>query len=157
MIYIEAPDSDAFMPKVFLAGGITDCPDWQSEVRRALRSEPCVLLNPRRENFPIDDPDAAEEQITWEHRALRAADAILFWFPKETLCPIVSYELGAWSMTDKPIFVGCDPKYMRQQDVVIQMQLARPEIEIFWDLPVLIRQVRSHVRSVVEPTQKCIN
>ena len=38
------------------------------------------------------------------HDALRDVHAISFWFPKETICPIVLYELGAWSMTNKTYF-----------------------------------------------------
>ena len=53
-------------PSVFLAGGITKCREWQDEVVSALSSDeiPGVLLNPRRKDFPIGDPDAAEKQIT---------------------------------------------------------------------------------------------
>jgi hypothetical protein len=83
------------------------------------------------------------EQITWEHDYLRMADAILFWFPCETICPIVLYELAAWSMTDKPIFVGVHPDYQRRQDVEIQTGLARPEVEIVYSLEDLVGQVAS--------------
>src|SRR5262249_54129317 len=82
------------------------------------------------DRFPIDDPGAAEEQIRWEFEHLRKADAILFWFPGETLCPIALYELGAWSMTDKPLFVGTHPAYARRQDVLIQTRLARPDVPV---------------------------
>src|SRR5574343_509048 len=100
MKYVESPTEydSSTIPAVFLGGGSTDCPDWQRAVVNMLRPFEIVLLNPRRANFPIHDPHAAEAQIDWEHRHLRIADAILFWFPKETLCPIVLYELGAWSM-----------------------------------------------------------
>ena len=65
---------------------------------------------------------------------LRLANAIAFWFPPETLCPITLFELGAWSMTDKPLFVGVDPKYQRRLDVKIQTKLVRPEITILESL-----------------------
>src|SRR3954464_2254024 len=98
MRYIEAPaEWDGYGPSVFLAGGITDCPDWQTEMVELLADTELNVLNPRRANFPIKDPGAAEAQISWEHRYLRRAGMISFWFPKETLCPIVLYELGAWS------------------------------------------------------------
>ena len=65
MHYIEAlteyePGS---LPTVFLAGGITGCVDWQKEIASRLRDLPLVLLNPRRANFPINDPSAASQQI----------------------------------------------------------------------------------------------
>ena len=136
MIYIESPNSfNAYGNKnVFLAGGITDCPDWQSDMVELLKTTDYTLLNPRRQNFPIHDPNAFDEQVTWEHDALRHADLISFWFPKETLCPIVLYELGAWSMTDKPICVGLHSGYERRRDVEIQTRLARSEVNIVYSL-----------------------
>src|SRR5262245_48830305 len=136
MRYIEAlteyePEG---LPSLFLAGGITGCPGWQETVVRQLKEEAVVILNPRRANFPIDDPTAAQTQIKWEHRHLRKADAVLFWFPSETLCPITLYELGSWSMTTKPLFVGVHPDYQRRQDVEIQTRLVRPEVKVHYDL-----------------------
>ncbi len=133
--YVEAPNypaSDDQNTKVFLAGGITDCPDWQQEFRAQVygnRFSPEVedpritLINPRREDFDVGDVVASFEQISWEHRMLRAADLITFWFPKDTLCPIVLYELGAWSMTDKPLTIGIEPGYERSLDVRVQTTL----------------------------------
>src|SRR5262249_22968491 len=121
-------------PSVFLAGGITNCPDWQAEMTTHLQDEPVTLLNPRRCNFPIGAPDAAPKQIAWEHRHLRLADAVLFWFPCETLCPIVLYELGAWSMTDKPLFVGAHPAYERLHDVVVQTGLVRADVLVVFSM-----------------------
>ena len=139
MRYVEAPYE--FKPKtgesIFLAGGITNCPDWQQEIREHLAATDLVLLNPRRKDFPMGDPAAAQHQIAWEHNALRFADNILFWFPKETICPIVLYELGAWSMTDKPIFVGVHPEYQRRQDVEIQTALVRPNVRVVYSLAAL--------------------
>ena len=144
-MYVEALDElkEGVKGKaVFLAGGITGCPDWQQDMRRLLRGTDLILLNPRRKDFPIGDPNAAREQITWEHNQLRMAGAILFWFPHETICPIVLYELGAWSMTTKPIFVGVHPDYQRRQDVEIQTRLARPEVEVCYSLEDLAQQAR---------------
>lgn len=149
MIYVEALEELKYGVEgktVFLAGGITNCPDWQQEMRSLLHGTDLVLFNPRREHFPIGDPNAAQEQIMWEHNHLRTADAILFWFPRETLCPIVLYELGAWSMTDKSIFVGVHPEYKRRQDVEIQTQLARPGVEVVYGLEILGRLV---IRSAI--------
>jgi hypothetical protein len=130
--------------KLFLAGGITGCPDWQQEMVSLLKETSLTILNPRRANFPIHDPSAAQEQIEWEHHAFRAADVILFWFPKETLCPIVLYELGAWSMTSKRVFIGVHPEYSRLQDVKIQTALARPEIEIVHSFDELVGQIKDY-------------
>lgn len=142
MKYVEAPESfDVQGRKLFLAGGITDCPDWQQEVRGMMEGTPWVLLNPRRADLPIGDPNAARAQITWEYHALRVADAILFWFPCETICPIVLYELGAWSVMGKQLFVGVHSDYQRRQDVEIQTQLACPHVRIVYNLDELVKQV----------------
>ena len=143
MIYIEAPNNyEGNERSLFLAGGITECPDWQSELVEILKNENITLLNPRRRNFP-NTPDASEKQIIWEHEHLRKATAISFWFPKETLCPITLYELGTWSMTDKPLFIGVNPDYQRRRDVEIQTKLARPEIKIVYYLEKLASQIKN--------------
>jgi hypothetical protein len=155
VIVYEAPEYPVIGPeqrhtkKLFLAGGITDCPDWQAEVIADMeeRDLDLIVFNPRRADFPIGDVSAAEKQIQWEHDYLREAQAILFWFPCETLCPIVLYELGTWTMQPKPIFVGIHPDYQRRQDVEIQTWLARPQVPIVYDLAELVRQVRDWVRS----------
>lgn len=134
MRYIEAPDwdhGDSLYPSVFLAGGITGCPDWQSDMMLYLNETKLTLYNPRRKDFPIGDPKAAREQILWEHMMLRSADCILFWFPEESLCPIALYELGAWTPQKKTLFIGCHPGYSRAQDVVIQTDLVRPHQAIY--------------------------
>jgi hypothetical protein len=141
--YIEALEEfDGDETSLFLAGGITGCSDWQEYAGMSLSQLPIVILNPRRAHFPIDNPAAAAAQIEWEHRHLHKASAILFWFPSETLCPITLYELGAWSMTDKPLFVGTHPEYRRRGDVVIQTRLARPDIQIVDTLDELLARVR---------------
>jgi hypothetical protein len=144
MKVVESPNTyspDPEARRLYLAGGITGCPDWQQEMVHLLAQTELVIFNPRRQHFPIDDPSAAEEQIRWEHQHLRLASDILFWFPCETLCPIALYELGAWSMTDKPIYVGVHPEYRRRQDIDIQTELTRPQVEIVYSLQDLAGQV----------------
>lgn len=127
---------------LFLAGGITSCPDWQSEAISKLSDTDLTILNPRRANFPINDPTQSEKQIRWEHRNLCMADAILFWFPCETLCPIVLFELGARLQYSKKLFIGCHPEYSRKYDVIIQSKLEKPDIEIVYSLNELVDQVK---------------
>lgn len=101
---------------VFLGGGISNCPNWQLDMIDKLTSadDSLVLVNPRRESFDINDETASDFQIKWEFKHLHASDAILFWFPCETLCPITLYELGAAAHRGNPIFVGCHPSYARR-------------------------------------------
>lgn len=128
---------------IFLAGGISGCPDWQSEFIGLLDGRLSVtILNPRRESFPMGDQEAGKEQIKWEYRHLRRADVIVFWFCAETLQPIALFELGAWSMVQsKPLFVGAHPDYERRFDVVQQLGLVRPDVKVAESLPELATEV----------------
>jgi hypothetical protein len=143
MQYIEAPQAyDGNELSLFLAGGITGCPDWQREMVAELKDLSLVIFNPRRTHFP-QDRNVDREQIEWEYTYLRKATAISFWFPQETLCPITLYELGAWSMTNKKIFLGVHPNYRRIQDIRIQTALVRPEITLVQTLEELNQGIRS--------------
>jgi hypothetical protein len=136
--YFEAPDyyrpAAGDPPAVFLAGGITGCPDWQSDLAEDLLPEGLVVLNPRRRNFPIHDPAAGPAQIAWEHHHLHLPGVITaFWFAAETVQPIALLELGA--ALDNParrIAVGAHPRYPRRLDVVEQTRLARPGLRPVW-------------------------
>lgn len=156
MRYIEAPDEwDGSGRSVFLAGGIVGCPPWQNDMVEMLVDTDLVVLSPRRKNFPIDDPDAAAAQIKWEHHYLRRAGIISFWFPKETLCPIVLYELGAMSMTAKSLVVGVEPGYAREADVRIQTQLVRPDVVIVDTVEELAARVVAMPSRPGLPQQDC--
>ncbi len=122
--------------KLFLAGGISNCPDWQAVLIDDIKAIPnLTVYNPRRKNFPIGDPNAAEQQITWEFNHLRDADVVIFWFSKGSLNPIVLYELGMWgNSNNRPMIVGIDEGYERKQDVEIQTRLSRPEVPIVYSL-----------------------
>lgn len=146
LMEIVAPDeyrNDGSGAVVFLAGGISGCPDWQADLCAALGDVATVFLNPRRRAFDIGDESVTLEQISWEFHHLRQADAVLFWFPQETLCPIALFELGAWSMTAIPLFVGTHPAYSRRIDVEAQIALARPDVTVCNSLSDLAAQVRA--------------
>lgn len=129
MIEVKCPEIMIGKPEfknkktVFLAGGITNCPDWQLEMVKLLSDTDLVLLNPRRESFDVNDHLMSRDQIMWERQHLECADAILFWFPHETLCPITLFELGKALGQGKYIFVGCHPNYKRKSDVQIRCDL----------------------------------
>ena len=130
MSYVECPELySGTRPTVFLAGGISNCPNWQV-LMEDLVSSMCTGLIPsipRRKNFDVTASNMHEEQIKWEFDALRAAAVIIFWFPKDTLCPITLYELGTWSVLHRThgcdIIVGTDPEYGRAADVKTQLSL----------------------------------
>jgi hypothetical protein len=142
MQYVECPNLEPPQYKsVYLAGGITGCPDWQSEMVRLLKNEYITILNPRRKIFSVYDQNTIHEQIYWEYLMLRQADLISFYFPKETLCPIVLFELGSWLNTNKPIVIGIDPNYKRKLDVEIQTRLVRQDLKICYTLDELGGQI----------------
>ena len=145
MIYIECPEKvfkTSNQLGVFLAGGFEGCAFWQLELARLLEDVDCIVYNPRRKIFPVDDPGAVREQIEWEFKHLHEADVISFWFCKEGIQPIVMYELGFWSARDKPIAVGVEPGFWREQDVRIQTQLCRPGVDIVDSLQALSLQIK---------------
>lgn len=161
MRYVEAPENYTFeehyhlrrnAERLFLAGGITGTADWQSRVVSGLEDiDDLVIFNPRRADFPIDDPDAAYDQIRWEIEHFQKASMILFWFPPETLCPIALYELGRWTHPHKErwnqptLFIGTDPDYQRRQDIQIQTSLLRPGTYVYQDLDKMIEGIRDHL------------
>jgi len=150
MNYVECPNVyDGTGMSVFIAGGISNCSNWQQDMIKLLEHADLTVVNPRRESFDITDPAASEFQIKWEHSHLDKVDAILFWFPPETLCPITLYELGARSMArhKKPIFIGIHPDYKRKFDVEMQTSLVRPEIQIVYTLENLAKQVIDWTKS----------
>jgi hypothetical protein len=150
MQYIEAPNEiETRAKKLFLAGAITDAPDWQKIVVSKIDDLDIAVYNPRRANFPIDDPSAALEQITWEHKYLNAADMISFWFCKETIAPITLYECGTWTKTSKPIIIGMDPGYKRRQDVEIQTKLERPDVAIVYSLDDLVKGIYNIISQIL--------
>lgn len=153
MRYIEALDSlpgpvphdtEKTTDTLFLAGGITGCPDWQAKVVERLSDmDDLTILNPRRANFPIDDPKAARKQIEWEHQHMNRANVFMFWFPEETLCPITLFELGVWVEKAPLLFVGTHPNYARKQDVKIQTRLRRhKDQKIYYDLTTMTNAFR---------------
>ena len=142
MIYVEAPHKVEVNKKsIFLAGGITGCPDWQKKVVEKIKDLDIVIYNPRRADFDISDTNASKIQIEWEHNMLRKADVISFWFCKETIQPITLYELGAHTVTSKPLIIGMDKGYERREDVEIQTKLERPDTEFVYSLKDLSNRI----------------
>ena len=137
MIYVEAPTpyqpAPGDGPSLFLAGGITACPDWQSDARALLTNTPIVVFNPRRRQYSPAD-DTVEQQVAWEYHHLHLADLTLFWFPRSdprlTVQPLALLELGSalseGRLQGRLIAVGADPGYPRRQDLQLQLRHAMP-------------------------------
>ena len=141
----------------FLAGGITNCPNWQNEVIKNIQEYSSRtnidlryldIYNPRRENFPIDNPNAAQKQIEWEFKYPEECDIFSMYFcnaPSDQ--PICMYELGRniseikknYSKTwEHRIIISVEKGYKREQDVFIQTRLATNSIikPFSWATPV---------------------
>lgn len=156
MIIVTAPNEDysietqAINTKVFVAGGIQGCPKWQNDFFKLLeekfryyKNPPNITFyNPRRQEFDITDPNESIQQICWEHKHLKEADIIIYWFSKGSLNPIVLFELGKFLNSDKEIIVGIDPEYERKFDVEIQTMLDRPELYICRSLVEIVEELK---------------
>lgn len=142
MIVVTAPENYEKKSTdicVFLAGGITNCSDWQSEVIDMLsnitNSDNLVIFNPRRDNFDVKNPNETIKQITWEFKMIEMCDIFSIYFCGNTDSdqPICFYELGrniarmqmkypgSW---DDRIIVSCSKEFKRYRDVQLQTLLA---------------------------------
>lgn len=110
-------------PSVFLAGSIEmgRAELWQDAVAAALRAEPLIILNPRRDDW---DPNWEQSrtnpqfvaQVTWELDAQERAELITMYFAPETYAPITLLELGLFAASGK-LLVCCPPGYWRKGNV----------------------------------------
>ena len=137
---------------IFLAGGISNCPNWQelleSHLKFAFGDKEFVIANPRRDNFDMADKKATVQQIEWEHKMLERCDTLLFWFPEDTLCPITLYELGNYTEKKKNLLVGVHERYKRKIDVEKQTYLRRPEIHVAVGFEAFLTNVAEHLRNL---------
>jgi len=128
---------------IFLAGGITNCKDWQKEVIKELEFENISIFNPRQKNFDITDKNASFKQISWEFERLEQMDIFSMYFcNSESDQPICMYELGRNILKmqnrfpndwEKRIIISVENEYKRKQDVIIQTQLCASKIFIETD------------------------
>lgn len=144
MITVTAPEYQYMSPsstKVFLAGGIQKCKEWQKTVIHTLndcydsihRNDSIFILNPRRAEW-LDKPGEAKRQIEWEFDMIERCDLFTMFFDgSDSDQPICMYELGRniERMKEKfpsswmnRIIITCDKKYKRVFDVVTQSELA---------------------------------
>jgi hypothetical protein len=116
---------------LFLAGGITNCPDWQAEALALLRDQDIAVANPRRKRALALQGKGATHQIEWEYGYLKRARVVLFWFPKESLCPIALFELGKELESGSRVVIGVHPEYSRRFDVITQVRCYDPEFPVY--------------------------
>lgn len=119
---------------VFLAGGITNCKEWQKEVIEELKFEEISFFNPRQEHFDVSDKNASYKQILWEFERLEKMDIFSMYYCNDNSDqPICMYELGRNivrmqnrfpSDWEKRIVISVEDGYRRKADVLIQTELA---------------------------------
>jgi len=135
--------------KLFLGGGISNCPDWQHYISLKFKryDGDLMVFNPRRVGDLAPVGSEARTQILWEHLYLMQSSAILFWFPCETVCPITLFELGVWATrykdTPENLIIGAHPDYSRKFDLEVQLELINPRIKIHYNLDSLFQGVVS--------------
>ncbi|MFI1201677.1 nucleoside 2-deoxyribosyltransferase domain-containing protein [Streptomyces sp. NPDC020883] len=150
MRYVEAPEEFTGPGLcLFLAGGISDCPDWQKTTAAALNDLDVTLFNPRRSTFPLHDPNAEAAQVGWEYQHLHRADLAMFWFPDSSTShqPIALYELGMAVAEGADLVVGTDTGYVRRTNVVAQLSHARPGLHVHSTLTDTIEACRTAIRA----------
>ena len=127
-----------FAIPVFLAGGITNCEEWQKIVINYFKENwkherGIIFLNPRRDSFDVTNPDATLEQIKWEFKYLshRNVAFSMYFADSDSSQPICFYEMGrAVGMAtnkhfqSKKLFIATNNKFFRKEDVLIQGKLA---------------------------------
>jgi len=150
---VRAPEPyaplDGDGPSLFLAGGITAVGDWQSRAELLLgRADfPVTVFNPRRADFDVTRIGDTVEQIAWEHRLLRLADLVLFWFADgPSVQPITLFELGGAIERAGRVVVGAHPTYSRVLDIHEQVRLVRPELEVHESLEGLVGEALGVLR-----------
>jgi hypothetical protein len=144
--------------RLFLAGGISNCPDWQKEMSDKLWKKigEVAVFNPRRVGDLAKDTEDAKTQIEWENWHLHKSNRILFWFPEETLCPITLFELGKWSAywmfhmgyLRHHMFIGVHPNYQRRFDVETQIGMMDKYMKIHYSLDDLFDDVVQELQLV---------
>jgi hypothetical protein len=150
-----APDylKDRSKRTLFLAGGISNCPDWQAiAIKKVIEVPQLIIMSPRRPYFDINEPKLTMEQITWEHHHLALAGIIMFWFAEGSTNPITLFEYGRWgrlgekrkTWSERRIFVGTDPNYPRNMDVKIQTSLDNGEY-VHDSLDAMLDAVKFHL------------
>lgn len=128
---------------VFLAGGISNCSNWQKEVTAFLIQnlpinikKAIIIFNPKRETvFDFTKEDESKKQIQWEFKYLEQMDLFTMFFDGPTISsqPICFYELGRHLSQmqsrfkddfNKRIIVSYKKEFSRAFDVAIQTSLA---------------------------------
>lgn len=146
---------------VFLAGSIEmgAAENWQEKVISALRTEDCVIFNPRRDDWDSSWVQSPADwrffgQVNWELYALERADLIMMYFDPMTKSPISLLEFGLWARSGK-LIVCCPDGFWRKGNVDIVSM--RYQIQITDNLPDLIKETKQRISQRNEAIKECLN
>ena len=79
---------------------------------------------------------------------MQKVDCVVFWFPKESLCPISLFELGVVCRDSlKGLIVGMDLEYAKRDIVIEQLKLFRPDVNVVSSLLDVMDQMEKFVES----------
>lgn len=134
-------------PSVFLGGGAGGR-DWRRTLIGLISDTTWVLLDPLTPPDFGDDGDALRRRTEWEFEHLGRATVKLFWFPADTPCMLSLFELGAWAKEDVPLVLGIEPGYQKRDELLLQMQLERPQLAIASTLHELAAHLKRYETAV---------
>ena len=107
-VFTEPIILDLNKPAIFLAG---PCPrvdyndDWRFEAIKYLEELGWdgFIFNPTNPEYDTKDPTYLEKQTMWEVEAMRSADKVIFWIPRNKEHPALTtnIELGRFLDVDK--------------------------------------------------------
>lgn len=119
---VENPDN---LPSVFLAGAIDmgSAVDWQKDVTEYLNDVPCVILNPRRDDWDSSwvqsiDNDQFRGQVEWELDGMEGATVVAMCLPIGSTAPISLLELGLHA-SDGKMLIFCPEGFYRKGNVEV--------------------------------------
>lgn len=132
----DSPRKD--VPIVYLAGGLAT--PWREEVIFRLEHNTVILVDPTNKGL-AGGLNATQQQTQWERTYLDRADAIMFWFPSETPCPVALFELGFLLAQGKKVFIGAHPLYPKLNDLIAQVRVIDDRIIVDTDLEFTIERL----------------
>lgn len=132
--------------RLFIAGGIRNCPPWQDLLIEKLQNDErlknelkietdpwekangiiprteeeikIIIFNPRCKEIPDE-----VSQIMWEYNKLDFSDLISFWFSEGSVNPITLFEYGSYLKSKKDLVIGCHENYERKLNIITQTAL----------------------------------
>jgi len=144
---------------LYLAGGMSNCPNWQKEFTQHFENlkDDCqtmmrcfwlnnlTIINPRRNNYDPTKKSEVKKQTMWEYSHIKSSDAMVFYFPEESICSSALLQYGKCLASNKKIFLGIDESYTKLLDLYTITRLERPDQPINYSLKDLIEEVQTFI------------